>query len=935
MRSVLVGAIYLFAIWALWTVVVGHQARQGVIQRATWARELSALQGIVGELRSGASPVDDALQIEAIDKQARSLLPHVVAGLADPPGLDPIPAAPLLDEVRAGLIAAAAEPKNPEPGLLQISAALDKLVVAVRQQNSALSQRLGTLWNGLNVLVLGALVFAYVTLSLHRQSVAQQQGLAALHAALEAELTQREADLLALQVARDRWERISRAVDDGIWEWRPTGQIEVSGRFLQMLGEPDAGRSLVEGEWASRIHPEDREHFSQAFEAHLNGFTPSLEIEYRIGHVDGRWRWVYCRGLAERGEAGEATLMVGAQTDITALREGAAAQERVAAIEHVTAAVGIGVLSLRHNHELISVSEAMHHHARPWGTVAHWWRAVVREAGAPDGAPCAECGARVPVGLSVGDLDSPHGERRVFALTWAGHDHGLDREEAPVVVMVKDITEEIELREDDEAARAQLARSKDELRDLLDRVPVGVALLRDDRLEYANAALIALLGGRFSPGLPWQEALPGAPEGAGLLELRRSDGSLAPVEASAPVAVTLDGRPASLRVVRDLSERRRMEAQLRVADRLSSIGAMAAGLSHEINNPLTYVIGNIELIRRAMERADRPIDRAAVAQRVERASEGLERVRSIVTELSTFARSDEADIEPVDINAVIDATLPLVTRMIQPRARFVRERVEVPRAIANRAWAGQIVLNLLLNAAYAIPPGAPDRNTVRLRTGVDGQGRVTIEVTDSGSGVPEAHVERIFDPFFTVRSVGEGSGLGLFVCQSLCQRMGGAVELVETGPAGTCMRVSLPCAALRPAVDEAAPAAAASRRGRVLVIDDEPDVTDIIAQFLQRHEVEVCHKGREATDKALGGDWDVILCDLMIPDRNGMEVYEAVRDRRPDLAERFTFITGGVLNADVARFLRETHRPHWIKPLDFGAVVAEVDVAVHATRKAS
>jgi CheY-like chemotaxis protein len=165
--------------------------------------------------------------------------------------------------------------------------------------------------------------------------------------------------------------------------------------------------------------------------------------------------------------------------------------------------------------------------------------------------------------------------------------------------------------------------------------------------------------------------------------------------------------------------------------------------------------------------------------------------------------------------------------------------------------------------------------------------------------------------------------------------MGGAVELVETGPAGTCMRVSLPCAALRPAVDEAAPVAAACRRGRVLVIDDEPDVTDIIAQFLQRHEVEVCHKGREATDKALGGDWDVILCDLMIPDRNGMEVYEAVRARRPDLAERFTFITGGVLNADVARFLRETHRPHWIKPLDFGAVVAEVDVAVHAARKAS
>jgi CheY-like chemotaxis protein len=165
--------------------------------------------------------------------------------------------------------------------------------------------------------------------------------------------------------------------------------------------------------------------------------------------------------------------------------------------------------------------------------------------------------------------------------------------------------------------------------------------------------------------------------------------------------------------------------------------------------------------------------------------------------------------------------------------------------------------------------------------------------------------------------------------------MGGAVELVETGPAGTCMRVSLPCAALRPAVDEAAPVAAACRRGRVLVIDDEPDVTDIIAQFLQRHEVEVCHKGREATDKALGGDWDVILCDLMIPDRNGMEVYEAVRARRPDLAERFTFITSGVLNADVARFLRETHRPHWIKPLDFRAVVAEVDVAVHAARKAS
>ncbi len=492
-----------------------------------------------------------------------------------------------------------------------------------------------------------------------------------------------------------------------------------------------------------------------------------------------------------------------------------------------------------------------------------------------------------------------------------------------------------------EESLAAIRASRQEFHELLERLSIGVLIHRDLVVSWANASMIASLGHtrlddvagkELTTFLPTEDRGPlrasvasSAPgqSAASPVEYRVKcpDGTIHFIEAIGTEHLEYDGSPARIVVCRDVTEQRRLREQLVLADRMASLGSLAAGVAHEINNPLAYVHTSLDVALGELEalgaEAGSEVRRAVEA--LERARSGAGRVREIVRDLKTLSRADdEPAAEAVDVNALLDATLALAARAIDRRARLVRERGPIPAARATRGRLGQVLLNLLLNAADAIPEGAADRHRVRVGTSTDAEGRAVIEVGDTGPGVPAEIARRIFDPFFTTKPVGAGTGLGLSICHRIVSELGGEISFTSEPGAGTTFRVVLPAA--EASVEEAHPperqAAAPATRGRILIVDDEPLLLRAMSDLLaSAHDVVVAQSGRQALD-LLRSDraFDVVVADLMMADVNGMELYEAVRVDHPGLEERILFMTGGAFTLRARDFLAEVSNPRIEKP---------------------
>jgi PAS domain S-box-containing protein len=383
-------------------------------------------------------------------------------------------------------------------------------------------------------------------------------------------------------------------------------------------------------------------------------------------------------------------------------------------------------------------------------------------------------------------------------------------------------------------------------------------------------------------------------------------------------------------LIRDVTEKRLMAAQLAMTDRLASLGTLAAGVAHEINNPLTYVLSNIELIRQTTASASAlaPDDVRAVADAAREALGGAERVRHIVRDLRTFARAptDEAE-SPIDVEAVLEGALSIAANEIRHRARLVRRSGKVPAVLGSESRLGQVLLNLLVNAAQAIPVGAADGNEIAVATWTDDEGQVVIEVRDTGPGIPPEVRDRIFDPFFSTKPNAVGTGLGLTICHDIVRRMGGRIELSTEVGKGTSFRVVLPAApgAVPPLEEEAAPLSLPRRRGRILIVDDEPAVARALGRLVRLHEVHIARDGSDAL-RLMESDsaWDIVFCDLMMPNLSGVELHAMICERHPHLARRIAFITGGAFTEAARELLRSVDSPKLEKPFDPAAVHAVV-----------
>jgi signal transduction histidine kinase/DNA-binding response OmpR family regulator len=411
---------------------------------------------------------------------------------------------------------------------------------------------------------------------------------------------------------------------------------------------------------------------------------------------------------------------------------------------------------------------------------------------------------------------------------------------------------------------------------------------------------------------------------------------LAEVEAGLAAPITAQGRPrgvllaaappgrqfgpgeeAALRTLADLAavavERRALAEELLHSERLSTVGRMVAGVAHELNNPLSVIVGTLDLLRHEAipERA---------AQRLEGVSAQAQRAVKIVRTLLALARKRAPQQQEVDLNELLDETLELAAydlkrAGVRPVERLARDLPPVP---GDRDQLQQVFTNLFLNACYALRQAGRE-GTLTVTTGLEARaGRAVVTVADDGPGIPAEHVPRIFEPFFTTKAEGEGTGLGLAICRRIIEGHGGRIRVASRPGAGATFTIELPATAVTrraepaPLAEPPAPITGVS----VLLVEDEPLVGDMLEDLLvlEGHEVDRAANGREALARVRSRAYALVVSDVQMPDLSGPSFQQELARVDPALARRIVFVTGDVVNSETRRFLDENQLSYVAKP---------------------
>lgn len=396
-----------------------------------------------------------------------------------------------------------------------------------------------------------------------------------------------------------------------------------------------------------------------------------------------------------------------------------------------------------------------------------------------------------------------------------------------------------------------------------------------------------------------------------------------------------EGNPVHIvEMIVDITDRKHMETQLVLADRLASLGTMAAGVGHEINNPLTWIIGNItlalELLQEMGAQAEvEPL--SEIRDALDEAVMGTSRLSTIVRDLRLFSRVDDKQGATADPNQVVRSNSRMLRNELKHRTEFELDLTPVPEVLGDAPRLGQILTNLLVNALHALPDRPQRENLIRVSTRYAGD-HVILAVSDNGVGIPPALRSRIFDPFFTTKDIGSGTGLGLSICHSLVTRLGGRIELESEPGRGTVFRVHLvPASSMDHPSLPSQEVAESGDRKRILCIDDEPSVGRLIARtFRKMHEVTVETDSERALERLRHGErYDAIICDLMMPVMSGIEFFDRLRSLDPALAERCGFITGGVFTEGARSFADALPSTHLVrKPFQPNDIKAMVDTLI-------
>ncbi len=400
--------------------------------------------------------------------------------------------------------------------------------------------------------------------------------------------------------------------------------------------------------------------------------------------------------------------------------------------------------------------------------------------------------------------------------------------------------------------------------------------------------------------------------------LKRMDGA----EFCASIAARLveyQGQEVIVSSVYDLTERRRMEAEmarqreaLHQTEKLSALGELLAGVSHELNNPLSVVVGQAMLLR---ETAREP----GIVERARRIGDAADRCARIVKTFLAMARQQPSEMRPVSLNEVVEMALEMTGYMLRTADIDVSLELNptIPPFLADADQINQVLTNLIVNAVHAMD-GQPQPHRLRMITHFDrGRREAVIKVSDTGKGVPEEAASRIFEPFFTTKEVGEGTGIGLTIVHRIVDAHGGAISVDSAPGRGTTFELRFPIRGGALGADPEDEALEDPNMLSVLVIDDEPAVGEIIRDSLlaEGHRVDVVTSGRAGLERLLFRHYDAILSDVRMLDMDGPALFEIMRDRYPDQLMRVAFVTGDTMSPAIRRFLADAGRPYLEKPV--------------------
>jgi PAS domain S-box-containing protein len=578
------------------------------------------------------------------------------------------------------------------------------------------------------------------------------------------------------------------------------------------------------------------------------------------------------------------------------------------------------------------------------------------------GFPADEAVGQRPSLLKSGEQD-PHVYEELWATIRAGRvwrgrlinrrkDGRLYAEEQTITPVVGEgdrITHFIAVKQDQtdyEAMREELQRHDDLFRLLLENALDIITIVNlDGTIRYASPAVRQILGydpeelqGRIAfDFMPEDDAaqvrsilqgLADRPGGTAswAARVRHKDGSWRHFEAIGRNMLDHPVLAGVLINARDVTERKRIEAELTCqreariqTDKLADMGTLLAGVAHELNNPLTVVTGYSGILRRAL--GDGPL-----AERVDKIAIAAQRCVRIVQNFLALARHHPPERQQVRLNHLVREAVELLAYPLRVDNIDVRLDLaeDLPALWADSHQLHQVIVNLITNAHHAMHTGESARRlTIRTRFEAPGA-RVRLEVADTGPGIPDDVLIRIFEPFFTTKPVGQGTGLGLPLCQGIVESHGGSIRVDSKPGEGATFRIELPLTKL-PA-GEAGDASVSIRAlppGRhILIVDDEPDVAGVLADLLKAdgEDIDVVPDGRAALEKIQAGEYDLILCDVRMPRLDGPGLYRALDQSNPKLLQRFVFLTGDTLNPESWEFVQRTEAPCINKPFDFDEV---------------
>jgi PAS domain S-box-containing protein len=523
------------------------------------------------------------------------------------------------------------------------------------------------------------------------------------------------------------------------------------------------------------------------------------------------------------------------------------------------------------------------------------------------------------------------------------------------------------LRKDERSAAAMTAKADERLISLVEVAPEPVLVCAGGLVVYANRAAVVALRCDHAEELVAHQFLDlvegkdreflaerlremlssGRPAASAEIAFLCRDGSRATLDVFYLLTEFHDERAIVL-LCRDVTERKQLQGHLMLADRLASLGTLAAGVAHEINNPLLYVSMNLEYVTSEVQRIAGQLAIAdahkasglvpqleALDRPLHEARDGAQRVKDIVRDLRSFSTGGGGErVWPVDICAIMESALRMARNEIKYRAEVVRQYGETPMVDANESRMAQVFLNLLINAAQAIPEGNVSNNEIRVSTTTDRAGRAVIQVQDSGVGIPTDVMPRVFDPFFTTKAVGKGTGLGLAIVHRIVTALKGEIYIESQVGSGTTVRLILPPALGAPEVTGVKPLSPHDvgvrdeRRLRVLLIDDETALGTSLRRCISRYwNASFVNDGRQALE-LLRHDcgYDVIVCDLMMPEVTGMDIYEELVQSKPDLSKRMLFMTGGAFTERARAFLESVPNRFLEKPFDLAQLESAVRV---------